>query len=425
MPRQAPYRHKDGSNCWTKDCSRGGGHIDASRAATDEKSAKLKKTIEGLPKWYDGAVPIDAIAPIEAFEDAAKNKEVTRQRHPDYPYSIFKYSQQTTFTKNWNDVTLASRGLVINDETNEILARPFGKFFNYSEGKTPEELMRGPISVTEKLDGSLGISYPTPDGLQITTAGGFQSDQAAHATALYREKYEGNWKPRKGVTYMWEIIYPENRIVVNYGEEDDIHLLGAVNNRTGKSIPLSELKEWKWKKAEEYTDMASIDTVVNAPDRENHEGYIVHFIETDTRVKLKHDEYLKHHRYATGINSRRIWEMLRDNEDTSSFDKNAPEEFEEYIKKTRGKIQGEYNAELSRVKSSYDSFAASLPKDMSQKDFAVAVQKNVPKADQGLFFSMRNGRVSGTERDLKPIWERVKPDFEKSFWSANNGVEDN
>lgn len=426
MPKNyAPYRHKDGSNCWTKECSRNGGNMSAQSFDAVQRSAKVKEDIAGLPAWYDGPVPIDAIAPIEAFEKAYANKEVSRQRHPDYPYSIFKYSQSTTYTKNWNDVTLASRGLVINDETNEILARPFGKFFNYSEGATPPELMQGPISVTEKLDGSLGISYQTPDGMKITTAGGFTSDQAAHANALYQEKYEGNWKPRKGVTYMWEIIYPQNQIVVDYGDEDDIHLLGAVNIRTGKSIPLSELKEWKWKRAAEYTDMASIDSVVNADERPNHEGYIVHFTETDTRVKLKHEEYIRHHRYATGVNSRRIWEMLKDNEDTSSFDKNAPEEFEAYIKTTRAELQGKYNSELNRIRDSYSAFESSLPKDVSQKEYALAVNARVPKEDRSFFFNFRaNGGYIENEATTRKLWDRVKPDFEKSRWSETNGVED-
>jgi RNA ligase len=416
--KKAPYRHKDGSNCWTKNCSRGS--ISNDRYKSDMKSAKVKEDVAGLPDWFDGPTPIDVIAPIQAFEDAERNKDITRQRHPDYPYSICKYSQSTVFTKKWNEVTLASRGLVINDETGEIVARPFGKFFNYSEGKTPPELMTGPITVAEKLDGSLGISYMTPDGMQITTAGGFQSEQAAHATALYREKYEGNWKPRKNTTYMWEIIYPKNRIVVDYGKENDIHLLGAVNIRTGKSIPLKELKEWKWKRAEEYDSMTSLDQVVKSEDRSNHEGYIVHFTDTDTRVKFKHDEYLQHHKYATGINSRRIWEMMRDNENIDSYLETAPEEFEDYIKTTRKDLQKKYDAEVKSVENTYTEFRKTLPADVDQKTFAQAVNSSplVPRSDRSLMFSKFNtGEFFTHERSKNNIWERIKPDFDKMFAS--------
>lgn len=417
--RTAPFRHADGTNCWTKNCSRG--NLSAQTYDLAQKEKDLREKIS--TPTTAAPVYLDVIATPEEFAQAVANNEITQGRHPDYPYSIYKYSQSTTYSKNWNDVTRASRGLIVDNETNEILARPFGKFFNYSEHATPPELMTGPITVSEKLDGSLGISYPTPDGLQISTAGGFQSPQAEHATAIYRERYEGNWKPRKGVTYLWEIIYPENRIVVNYGEEDDIHLLGAVNIRTGKSIPLSELKEWKWKKATEYSNLSSIDSVVNSPERSNHEGYIVHFTDTDTRVKFKHEEYLRHHRYATGINSRRIWEMLRDGDNMDDWMKNAPEEFEEYITTNRNSIQGQFDTEVTRVTSSYNDFVKTLPADVSQKDFAMAVNQKVQKEDRGFFFTLRNTGNLETPSVKKSLWDRVKPEFEKSFWSANNGVE--
>lgn len=417
--RTAPYRHADGTNCWTKNCSRG--NLSSHTYDLAQKEMELREKIS--TPLTAGPVYLDVIATPEEFAQAVANGEITQGRHPDYPYSIYKYSQSTTYSKNWNDVTMASRGLIVDNETNEILARPFGKFFNYSEHATPPELMTGPITVSEKLDGSLGISYPTPDGLQISTAGGFQSPQAEHATAIYRERYEGNWKPRKGVTYLWEIIYPENRIVVNYGEEDDIHLLGAVNIRTGKSIPLSELKEWKWKKATEYSNLSNLDSVVNSPERSNHEGYIVHFTDTDTRVKFKHEEYLRHHRYATGINSRRIWEMLRDGDNMDDWMKNAPEEFEEYITTNRNSIQGKFDTEVTRVTSSYNAFVKTLPADVSQKDFAMAVNQKVQKEDRGFFFTLRNTGNLETPSVKKSLWDRVKPEFEKSFWSANNGVE--
>ncbi len=147
----------------------------------------------------DEVTTIDSIASQEEFDKAVANREITRSRHPEYPFSIYKYSQSTTYSKNWNDITLSSRGLIVNDETGEILARPFTKFFNYSEHNTPPELMTGKVTVAEKLDGSLGILYRTPDGMRISTAGGFQSAQADHATEIYRERYDGKWKPHRVV----------------------------------------------------------------------------------------------------------------------------------------------------------------------------------------------------------------------------------
>lgn len=444
--RQPPYRHtSDGSNCWTANCSRGNtstaspatkpdwkailqeqiqNSIDTMPSEAERKANQFKQTKDDIDSVLAGPVPLDVIASKEEFEAAVANKEIMRGRHPEFPYSIYKYSQQTTYERNWNKITTACRGLIVNDETGEILARPFPKFFNYSEDKTPLEDMTGPMVVAEKLDGSLGISYMAPDGLRISTAGGLSSEQAEHATALYREKYEGNWEPRKGVTYMWEIIYPQNRIVVDYGDEDDIYLLGAVKIRTGKSIPLSELKEWKWKRATEHSNFDSLEAVVGAPERSNHEGYIVHFLKSDARVKMKHDEYLQNHKYATGINSRRIWEMMRDNEDIGTWTMNAPEEFEEYISSTKADIQKKFNSHKSKILSSYEKFVAELPKDLDQKGFAQAVKAKAPKEMSGYFFTLRAYGSLDNPKTIKSLWEKVKPDFEKSFWSANSGVKE-
>ena len=70
------------------------------------------------------------------------------------------------------------------------------------------------VEVTDKHDGSLGILYPAPDGRNaVATRGAFESAQALHASELYRREYERAWRPESGWTYLWEIVYPANRIV--------------------------------------------------------------------------------------------------------------------------------------------------------------------------------------------------------------------
>jgi RNA ligase len=427
--RVAPYKHSDGSPCWTKNCS-------LNTLKEEPKEKFIQEWFAPEETNVEGKTFIDTIATQAEFDAAVAAGQISRQRHPLYPYSIYKYSQITTYQRNWNTITMASRGLVVNDETGEIVARPFSKFFNHNEDTAPLELMRGRISVSEKLDGSLGLMINTPDGVQITTAGGFQSPQAAHATKLYQEKYDGKWKPRKDVTYMWEIIYPENRIVVNYGDEDDIHLIGAVNIKTGKSIPISELTEWKWKKAAEFTDLKDLNSVVNSSERENHEGFVVHYLDTDARVKYKHDEYVKYHRYATGINSRRVWEAMRDTavppqvvegeepgNTMETFLMNAPEEFEGYIETTRNNLQKQYDENVNNVRSEYARFIKDVPDNISQKDFAALIKNTVHKDMQGYFFSLKNKGDFG-QMQIKGFWEQIKPEHESSMWSMSNGVEE-
>lgn len=428
--RKAPYQHSDGSNCWTKNCSLG--NRSSSVNVDKEKFIKemLEKTATNKPNSPApvqlGVKPamIDLIAPKEAFDQAVADKRLSGQRHPEYPYIIYKYSQQTTYLKDWDDVTLASRGLVVNEETGEIVARCFPKFFNYSEGMNSPEDLDGPFLVAEKLDGSLGILYQNPSGgYEITTAGGFQSDQAAHASKLYAEKYEGQWNPNPDLTYHFEIIYDNNRIVVDYKGEDDIYLLGAVNKHTGVSVPITEINEWKGKRAAVYDNFKSLSDVVNAPDPGiDHEGYVVHFTKTDKRVKIKFEEYLKVHRIATGLNKRRIHELMSSGSISSlnDFKMNAPEEFKDYIDTMQSEVQNEYDTKVATIQSTYKKLVESLPADVDQKTFALKVQKDVPKDLASHMFSLR----AKGEVNTKSVWQSIEPPFEKGFWATGNGADE-
>lgn len=405
----APYRHSDGSNCWTKNCRLG------------NTTTKKQELFNQMKAQQDTVTPkISLIAPQEDFIKAVEDKRITGQKHPKYPYVIYKYSQQTTYLKDWDTITLASRGLVVNEETGEIVARPFGKFFNYSENQTPEHLMTGPFRVADKLDGSLGLLFKNPNGeYEITTAGGFQSDQAAHATEIYQKRYAGTWNPDDKYTYHFEIIYPQNRIVVNYGEEDDIYLLGAVNKKTGKSVPLNHITEWKGKRAQEYDNFNSIADVVNAPDPGiSREGYIVHFTNTDTRVKFKFGEYLQVHKLATGLNARRIHEVLKSGSgQLEDFKMNAPEEFRDYIEAEEKKLVTQFNQKRDGISGAYKSLIAGLPKNIDQKGFALAAQKTVPKEYLSHMFTLHRGLPLNEEK----IWDTIEPPYEKGFWATGSG----
>lgn len=407
--RKPPYLHADGSNCWTKHCSR--------RTKESNDRASFFKQVEKTPA---AKLPTN-LPPLSAFQKAHAEGRIEKSEHPNYPYVTYKYARTTQFASDWDDVTLASRGIIFNKETGEVVARPFAKFFNYNEPSVPTDKLHGRVSVTDKLDGSLGIGYVDEDGkFNIATSGSFISEQSKHATRIYQEKYEGKWNPNPNMTYMWEIIYPENRVVVNYGDEDDLHLIGAVNKRTGKSVPLGDIKEWKWKRAEEYKNISSLDSVLATPDRENREGFIVHYIDTDTRVKYKHEQYLNIHRVATGVTSKTIWRKMSLGEDMDSWKSGIPEEFTDFISERQNKIRANYDNEISKVVADHAKFKASMPASYERKDFAVTLKNSsvVPAENKPFIMNYEfNGKVATNEIQARKIWERIKPTDEDTFWN--------
>lgn len=343
------------------------------------------------------------LASQDLWDQMIAEKMVNVQTHPDQPLRIFNYSQNAQFSRTWNDVTLASRGLIVNDN-DEIVGRPFTKFFNYGE-LTDDEMndLSGAIVATDKLDGSLGIGYVNPETgkFNIATRGSFASDQAVHATQVYLNKYADKWTPLENVTYMREIIYPQNRIVLNYGDMDDLVLIGRVDNETGVSTPINEITEWKWKRAEAF-DYKSMNDALAATPRDNAEGLVIHFIESDARVKIKQDDYVRLHRVVTGVTERRVWEVLKSGDALDDWLADLPEEFADFIRETANKLQGQYDAIRHDAVTALEGILAKLPDDYAQRDFALEV-KTLPRERQGLVFALQKGR----EPD---IWRLIRPE---------------
>lgn len=169
--------------------------------------------------------------------------------------------------------------------------------------------------VTEKLDGSLGIAYHAPGGtVRIATRGSLDSEQALEATRIWRDKYR-RVRFGRDVTPLFEIIYPSNRVVVDYGDRRDLILLAVMDIRTGADLPLERL-DWPGPVAEqhEFGSFSELADSVAAGGESGGEGYVVRF---DTgagvphvRFKFKFPDYVVAHRIVTGLNSLRVWEVV-------------------------------------------------------------------------------------------------------------------
>jgi RNA ligase len=159
------------------------------------------------------------------------NDYVKKQVHPTAPYFILNYTEKCTWDEEWNEVTLQCRGMIVHSETYEIIARPLRKFFNHDQPQAPQLHLDDQVMVFDKADGSLGILYRLPDAeMAVATRGSFTSDQALWATNWLKERGTTDALWRSNWTYLFEIIYPENRIVVDYRGFEGLGLLGAIDN---------------------------------------------------------------------------------------------------------------------------------------------------------------------------------------------------
>lgn len=233
---------------------------------------------------------------------------VSVRTHPTEPLSIYNYTAAAQYDGMWNDVTRTCRGLIVNHETGEVVARPLAKFFTWGQPECPDIPLDAMVHVADKQDGSLGILYPTSDGLAVATRGSFTSEQALHATELLRTRYDGiDLVP--GYTYLFEIVYPGNRIVLDYGDLDALVLLGYVCVDTGEFVPAEPRHGgWVGQQAQSFGWM-TFEQALEMEPRDGAEGLVIQTFD-GTMIKIKQADYVALHRILTNVTARTLWEHL-------------------------------------------------------------------------------------------------------------------
>lgn len=272
---------------------------------------------------------ISVIFSVSELEKSIEDGWVRVQTNEDDTLSIYNYTELSQYKRFWNSVTLNCRGLILDNDMN-IVARPWKKFFNF--GERPLEFSTAdPTEVTDKMDGSLGILYrhPVTGDYRIATRGSFLSEQAGHATDIWNDNYSHRVTVLDGYTFLFEIIYPENRIVIDYGF-DDLVLLGAVENSRGFYYGPTEARgmlNWPGRVTEVF-QYKSLNECIGV-HRKNVEGFVIR--SGTSIVKMKQEDYISLHKLVTGLNERAVWERLRGGETRDSICSSLPDEFHAFV----------------------------------------------------------------------------------------------
>jgi RNA ligase len=349
---------------------------------------------------------------LEVLEEYIDKGLVVKQNHPTLPLSIYNYSRTTQYDGMWDDITLNCRGLVLDLEGN-VIAKPFPKFFNYEEHK-PEDIPNENFEVYEKMDGSLGIIFHYEGEWLIATRGSFTSEQAIKGKEMLDKLNKSALIP--GYTYLAEIIYPENRIVVDYGDEEKLVVLGAYNNETGKEVEVDEMVNEGWDVVMKYKTWGEGYDLLKEEISKDKEGYVIRF-SGGMRMKIKGTEYVRLHRILTNFSTKDIWELLKNGEDLEPFLERVPDEFDDWVKRTAMNLRYSFHSIDERAGKYHDGFRYGKYNDIevepTKKEFAEYVKQ----------FPVELAAVMFKIWDKKPydyiIWNMIKPMHEKPF--RNNG----
>lgn len=231
---------------------------------------------------------------------------VTARRHNTLPLTIYCYGRKAVFDQVWDDVTTKTRGLIVDDDDN-IIARPYEKFFDITQSAryypdidwTNLDLFGEP-TITEKVNGCLGIFWKYGVHWGIASKGSFHSPHAEFATKWMEKHIEENGKLifPEGYTPVFEIICQEIQPHVIKYDTDGVILLDFINIQTGKEANGGIVSEYvfknKLKMARQFTDISIKDALED--DSDIFEGYVATYNclgTTPLKLKIKFPTFLK------------------------------------------------------------------------------------------------------------------------------------
>jgi RNA ligase len=238
---------------------------------------------------------------------------------------LFIYTPRCVYEDGWDEFTIVARGLIVDENAGQLVATPFPKFFNVGErrGDVPDL----PFEAYEKLDGSLIIVFHHGGRWRTATKGAFDSEQAVWARARLDAVDLSPLSP--GTTYLFEAVYPENRIVVRYAEPALVML--AAYDADGRELTYDEVvatgRALGWRAARRHAFASIADMVSHAATLpRDHEGFVIRF-GNGLRLKLKGAEYRRIHALISRCTPLAMWEAMAAGDDLAAIRRDLPEEF--------------------------------------------------------------------------------------------------
>lgn len=302
------------------------------------------------------------------FTDWSSLGEVSVKQNKDF--LIFNYNENAEYQNRWNFFERISRGLIVHAKTGEIVARSFDKFFNW---RAEQHFSHAPIvRVMEKLDGSLGILYRQQEGYAIATRGDLNNPQTKWANQKIQH-FDLADLPLE-YTLIFELIYPKNRIIVDYGQREELVLLAIRNRFTGAYLAWEQVNEIAQKYGfslplcYQFNQVEDILTHTQILDG-NAEGYIVEFADGQF-FKFKGQRYVELAQMEIGLSFKSVVEAVY-HDRLETLRAKMPEEFLAQIDRWVEEIQQISSQIYNQAQAAFE-----IAPKATKKEFATWVMQH-------------------------------------------------
>ncbi len=189
------------------------------------------------------------------IESLRESKDVFERKFGNI--SSFNFTHDVFYSGKWNDLSKTARGLFINTDSEEIIARGYEKFFNYEEKQFNrkswlKENLEFPVVAWNKYNGYLGLlgydKTRSDNKLIFCSKSSPESDFANWFKEIFYNKINGDineyiksleeYLDKENLCLIFEVIDPINDPHIIKYDNSNIVLLGALK----RSIKFEEVE---------------------------------------------------------------------------------------------------------------------------------------------------------------------------------------
>ncbi len=325
----------------------------------------------------------------------------------------------------WTPPTEIFRSSLWNSQ-GELISASFKKFFNWAEHpefhKPPTSLTaNGGCELMEKIDGSTLIVSRYKGQVIFRTRGTTDATKMdnGHEIEWLKDKYPAISSVPEGVSHIYEWVSPENKIVLNYGEDPDVYLIAIIKHEDYSLVSQKQLDDcaalYGFKRPARYNFGSVEEMLKSIEDLKGKEGLCVYYNNGQNIRKVKSAWYLALHRMKTELGS---FERVVD----FYFSMNRPtyQEYYDFIVKNydyelaeqvRGSISiiCESIKEVDRIIDSMKAKVLPLKKLVRKDAAAVILQAYGDTNRSGMAFNLMDGKELTTD-DVKKLLYQVTKD---------------
>lgn len=320
--------------------------------------------------------PLSPKEMVKKREEYVQANLLRTDRTDDNTLAVYTYTDACVFENAWDEITRHARGHIYDLNTGECVAYPFPKFFNLGENQEtlPENFpWDAPYEIMEKMDGWLGVLYRHQGQFKVATRGSFHSHGAVWATE-YIQQFDLSCLPDE-VTLCFEIITPDHRIILDYGEQRSLVILGAYNRLTGEEYPRRQVEKWSQETGLPIVPlkahMSLEDLNRSKNELKNVEGFVIRFHD-GRRVKVKTDWYLDLARILTNLSPISIWHTMKNGKVPEECLIKVPEELRPLAERYSAVLEGQY----AQLRLEIEQTARPLLEEFGHDRRALAIHMN-------------------------------------------------